>query len=85
MQEYVIVLLRNGRHKEEAKKELNVFLGDDSDSFVNWYPNSIFIFTSLNCNSVNRLIKRGEMNKGKEERKESKVDCVRSCIKGHNC
>ncbi|KAJ8638035.1 hypothetical protein MRB53_012302 [Persea americana] len=34
--EYVIVLLRNGRHKLEAKKELNVFLGDDSDSFINW-------------------------------------------------
>ncbi|MCL7044853.1 hypothetical protein MKW94_021668 [Papaver nudicaule] len=34
--EYVIVLLRNGRHKEEAKNELNVFLGSDSDSFVNW-------------------------------------------------
>eukprot|EP00262_Sarcandra_glabra_P000377 TRINITY_DN1043_c0_g1_i8.p1 TRINITY_DN1043_c0_g1~~TRINITY_DN1043_c0_g1_i8.p1 ORF type:complete len:722 (-),score=141.28 TRINITY_DN1043_c0_g1_i8:537-2702(-) len=34
--EYVIVLLRNGRHKEEARKELNVFLGDDSGSFVSW-------------------------------------------------
>jgi hypothetical protein len=35
-QEYVIVLLRNGRDKEEARNELNVFLGDDSDSFVSW-------------------------------------------------
>ncbi|XP_077210871.1 RNA binding (RRM/RBD/RNP motifs) family protein [Tasmannia lanceolata] len=34
--EYVIVLLRNGRRKEEAKKELNVFLEDDSGSFVSW-------------------------------------------------
>ncbi|KAM1176327.1 hypothetical protein ACFX2I_028580 [Malus domestica] len=34
--EYVIVLLKNGRGKEEAKNELNVFLGDDSDSFVSW-------------------------------------------------
>ncbi|KAF9675606.1 hypothetical protein SADUNF_Sadunf09G0049700 [Salix dunnii] len=34
--EYVTVLLRNGRDKEEAKNELNVFLGDDSDSFVSW-------------------------------------------------
>ncbi|CAL1409328.1 unnamed protein product [Linum trigynum] len=34
--EYVIVLLRNGRRKEEAKNELNVFLGDDSVSFVSW-------------------------------------------------
>ncbi|KAF6158654.1 hypothetical protein GIB67_040168 [Kingdonia uniflora] len=34
--EYVIVLLRNGRRKEEARNELNVFLGDDSGSFVSW-------------------------------------------------
>ncbi|XWS32549.1 hypothetical protein CRYUN_Cryun23aG0167400 [Craigia yunnanensis] len=34
--EYVIVLLRNGRDKDEARNELNVFLGDDSDSFVSW-------------------------------------------------
>ncbi|KAL8171469.1 hypothetical protein V2J09_023273 [Rumex salicifolius] len=34
--EYVIVLLRNGRRKEEAKSELDVFLGDDSESFVLW-------------------------------------------------
>ncbi|XP_057459079.1 uncharacterized protein LOC130749716 isoform X2 [Lotus japonicus] len=34
--EYVIVLLRNGRDKDQAKNELNVFLGDDSDSFVAW-------------------------------------------------
>ncbi|CAN1168925.1 Polyadenylate-binding protein 1 [Linum perenne] len=34
--EYVIVLLRNGRSKQEAKNELDVFLSDDSDSFVSW-------------------------------------------------
>ncbi|KAK9282796.1 hypothetical protein L1049_011017 [Liquidambar formosana] len=34
--EYVIVLLRNGRRKQEARNELNVFLGDDSYSFVSW-------------------------------------------------
>ncbi|GAB2300195.1 hypothetical protein Dimus_034234 [Dionaea muscipula] len=34
--EYVIVLLRNGRSKDEAKNELDVFLGDDSSSFVTW-------------------------------------------------
>uniref|UniRef100_A0A1J3IAP3 Polyadenylate-binding protein 2 n=1 Tax=Noccaea caerulescens TaxID=107243 RepID=A0A1J3IAP3_NOCCA len=34
--EYVIVLLRNGRRKEEAKNELKVFLGDDSESFITW-------------------------------------------------
>ncbi|KAL9258357.1 Polyadenylate-binding protein 2-A-like protein [Drosera capensis] len=34
--EYVIVLLKNGRRKDEAKTELDVFLGDDSDPFVTW-------------------------------------------------
>ncbi|GAV72754.1 RRM_1 domain-containing protein/PWI domain-containing protein [Cephalotus follicularis] len=34
--DYVIVLLRNGRRKEEARNELNVFLGDDSHYFVSW-------------------------------------------------
>lgn len=34
--EYVIVLLKNGRRKEEARSELNVFLGEDSVSFVAW-------------------------------------------------
>ncbi|XP_059311549.1 uncharacterized protein LOC132063129 [Lycium ferocissimum] len=34
--EYVIVLLKNGRRKEEARNELNVFLGEDSVPFVAW-------------------------------------------------
>ncbi|KAJ0249393.1 RNA binding [Hirschfeldia incana] len=34
--EYVIVLLKNGRRKEEAKNELQIFLADHSDSFVAW-------------------------------------------------
>ncbi|KAK3019537.1 hypothetical protein RJ639_004325 [Escallonia herrerae] len=34
--EYVIVLLKNGRRKQEARNELNVFLGDDSYLFVSW-------------------------------------------------
>ncbi|GAB2238086.1 hypothetical protein Droror1_Dr00015988 [Drosera rotundifolia] len=34
--EYVIVLLRNGRRKDEAKNELDVFLGDSTDFFVTW-------------------------------------------------
>lgn len=34
--EYVVVLLRNGRRKDEARNELNVFLGDDCVSFVSW-------------------------------------------------
>ncbi|XP_042047204.1 uncharacterized protein LOC121793066 [Salvia splendens] len=42
--EYVIVLLKNGRSKDEAKNELDVFLGDDSDSFISW------LWDHLGCN-----------------------------------
>ncbi|KAL5221712.1 hypothetical protein ABZP36_026425 [Zizania latifolia] len=34
--EYVIVLLRGGRRKDEASKELDVFLGQDSGAFISW-------------------------------------------------
>jgi hypothetical protein len=32
----VIVLVKNGKRKEEARNELRVFLDDDNDSFVSW-------------------------------------------------
>ncbi|XP_006652402.1 uncharacterized protein LOC102719483 [Oryza brachyantha] len=34
--EYVVVLLRNGKRKHEAAKELEVFLSDNNDAFVSW-------------------------------------------------
>ncbi|KAJ4758726.1 Polyadenylate-binding protein 2 [Rhynchospora pubera] len=34
--DYVIVLLKNGRSKDDAIKELHVFLGDQSTSFISW-------------------------------------------------
>ncbi|KAG8082341.1 hypothetical protein GUJ93_ZPchr0014g47072 [Zizania palustris] len=34
--EYVVVLLRNGRRRDEAAKELEVFLSDNNDAFVSW-------------------------------------------------
>ncbi|KAI9081463.1 hypothetical protein K1719_036609 [Acacia pycnantha] len=45
--EYVIVLLRNGRCKEAAKSELDVFLGDDSDSFVSWLWDHLAVHLDL--------------------------------------
>ncbi|XP_054812056.1 uncharacterized protein LOC129313138 isoform X2 [Prosopis cineraria] len=45
--EYVIVLLRNGRCKEEAKSGLDVFLGDDSDSFVSWLWDHLAVHLDL--------------------------------------
>lgn len=41
--EYVIVLLRNGRRKDEAAQELHVFLGDDNLSFISWLVFKSFI------------------------------------------
>uniref|UniRef100_A0A0D9W653 RRM domain-containing protein n=1 Tax=Leersia perrieri TaxID=77586 RepID=A0A0D9W653_9ORYZ len=34
--EYVVVLVRNGRRKDEAAKELEVFLSDNNDAFISW-------------------------------------------------
>ncbi|KAG2668624.1 hypothetical protein I3760_14G000400 [Carya illinoinensis] len=34
--EYVIVLVKNGKRKEEARNELRVFLDDDTESFTSW-------------------------------------------------
>lgn len=31
-----MVLLRNGRRKDEAAKELEVFLSDNNEAFVSW-------------------------------------------------
>ncbi|KAL3537383.1 hypothetical protein ACH5RR_000749 [Cinchona calisaya] len=45
--EYVIVLLKNGRRKDEARNELNVFLGDDSDAFVSWLWDHLGSFLNL--------------------------------------
>ncbi|KAK4253685.1 hypothetical protein QN277_010327 [Acacia crassicarpa] len=45
--EYVIVLLRNGRCKEAAMSELDVFLGDDSDSFVSWLWDHLAVHLDL--------------------------------------
>ena len=31
-----MMLLKNGRSKQTARAELEVFLGDDTDAFVSW-------------------------------------------------
>ncbi|CAM8897644.1 unnamed protein product [Rhodiola kirilowii] len=55
--EYVIVLLRNGRTKDEARNELNVFLGDeDSDSFVTWLWDHLSETLSLYVQSGNSCL-----------------------------
>ncbi|KAM7265163.1 hypothetical protein ACFE04_002846 [Oxalis oulophora] len=54
--DYVIILLRNGRHKEEAKNELNMFLGDESHSFVSWLwdhlASNLDLYTQSHSSSV---------------------------------
>lgn len=36
MQEYVTIMLKNGKRKDLASKELRVFLGDDTAVFISW-------------------------------------------------
>lgn len=36
MQEYVTIMLRNGKRKDLASNELHVFLGDDTAVFISW-------------------------------------------------
>jgi hypothetical protein len=41
MKEYIIVLICNGKHQYQARDDLKAFFGDDSESFVTWYCNSV--------------------------------------------
>ncbi|XP_058744136.1 uncharacterized protein LOC131616729 isoform X2 [Vicia villosa] len=50
--DYVIVLLRNGRGKDHAKNKLNVFLGEDSDSFVSWLWDHLALNIDLYVESI---------------------------------
>ena len=36
MQEYVTIMLKNGKRKDLASNELHVFLGDDTAAFISW-------------------------------------------------
>ncbi|KAH1051371.1 hypothetical protein GLYMA_08G153100v4 [Glycine max] len=45
--DYVIVLLRNGRRKEQARNDLNVFLGENSYSFVSWLWDHLDMYLNL--------------------------------------
>ena len=51
----MIVLLKNGRRKEEAKNELKIFLADDSDSFVSWYANDYCPYLKSLCGNLNSV------------------------------
>ncbi|KAL6561004.1 hypothetical protein OROGR_003794 [Orobanche gracilis] len=46
--EYIIVLLRNGKRKAQARNALNVFLGDNTDSFVSWLWSHLDLNLDLN-------------------------------------
>lgn len=37
MQKYVVVLVGHGKDQVQAVKDLEAFLGGDSESFVSWY------------------------------------------------
>ena len=35
--EYLIVMVQNGKNREQVKQELQTFIGSDSENFTNWY------------------------------------------------
>ncbi|XP_074560403.1 uncharacterized protein LOC141816541 [Curcuma longa] len=78
--DYVVVLLRNGRSKDEARKELNVFLGDDSDTFISWLwdhlSSNIHLYTQPNQSIPDEVAKSkpiscvpSEMQSSQEDQK----------------
>jgi hypothetical protein len=48
VQEYVILLLRGGICKDDACRKLNVFLEDDSTSFISWLVCAV-LHSFLHC------------------------------------
>ncbi|MQM05804.1 hypothetical protein Taro_038619, partial [Colocasia esculenta] len=66
--EYVLVLLKNGRHKEEARKELNVFLEDDSVAFVSWLWDHLSSNLQLYVHPKESLTDGGNMSSTLEEK-----------------
>lgn len=37
LQEYIVVLVCNGKNQNQARDDLEAFLGEDSGRFVAWY------------------------------------------------
>lgn len=71
--DYVMVLLKNGRRKEEASKELHVFLGDDSAVFVSWLWEhlSLHLHLYVQAQEQNQEIKDDEVPKEVSGRQKS--------------
>lgn len=43
MQKYVVVLVGHGKDQAQAVKDLEAFLGGDSESFVSWYDHLSYL------------------------------------------
>ncbi|KAL5231830.1 hypothetical protein ABZP36_030606 [Zizania latifolia] len=61
--EYVIFILRNGRCKDEAIKELDVFLGQDSAAFISW----LWDHLSLNLHLYVQTQEQPQVNNNDDE------------------
>ncbi|KAL6661229.1 hypothetical protein ACP70R_000613 [Stipagrostis hirtigluma subsp. patula] len=68
--DYVILLLRNGRRKDEASKELHVFLENDSAAFISWLWDHLSLHLHL-------YVQEQEQNK-----EEIKVDVAPNEVSG---
>ncbi|KAL8092137.1 hypothetical protein AgCh_034433 [Apium graveolens] len=72
--EYVIVLLKNGRRKVEAKKELDVFLGDDSDCFMSWLWDHLGKHLDLYVQPSDALLNEVAKEKSSPKEQPTKID-----------
>ncbi|XP_074570853.1 uncharacterized protein LOC141827489 isoform X2 [Curcuma longa] len=53
--EYIIVLVCNGKHQNQARDELEAFLGNESENFVTWLWNYLSLQTNVSNTPVQCL------------------------------
>ncbi|XP_042420697.1 uncharacterized protein LOC122008869 isoform X2 [Zingiber officinale] len=53
--EYIIVLVCNGKHQNQARDELEAFLGNESENFVTWLWNYLSLQTNVSNTPVHCL------------------------------
>ncbi|KAL6858917.1 hypothetical protein ACP4OV_017919 [Aristida adscensionis] len=84
--DYVILLLRNGRRKDEAIKELHVFLENDSASFISWLWDHLSEHLDLyvQAKEQNQEIKDDEASKEVSGRQKSSEVPLRSIGQTHS-
>ncbi|KAK3145104.1 hypothetical protein QOZ80_4AG0323130 [Eleusine coracana subsp. coracana] len=69
LEEYIVVLICNGKHQYQARDDLEAFLGDDSENFVTWlwgFLSKRNVESVDNCSFQDRLDNECENLNGKK-------------------